>query len=548
MINDKLRQIGNDRNIPKKPINLLLSHNTRLSTARVMVKTHKYNSEELKHLDPNTMKTRPIVSGCNSPFNKALWFICHMLSPLMKLTPTHLENTHQFLTQLNAVPKSDREQLSFFTADVEALYTNINVTTAIDDIMEFAYENKHHLITYGLKLSDIHELLEITLGNSYFVYNRQIYQQLQGLFMGSNPAPELATVRMWKLERNSVYVDLRIKLPYYGRFYDDLGGITNNRRKAQQLCNSIEDQDKDHLIKLKLDYPSSSDQYTPFLNTEIKLEKDGTINSRMYRKPQNKLITLHRSSHHTKTTKEATINSMYKTADTVSSNQENKDYSSKLVDTLLLNNGYNKRVLDKIKTKNKKKQRSNKARPNINDCVNLKLPYLNDVTSRKFKDAVKHSGLPIRVIETPGRKLRDILTDSRPRDKPQCPQDNCRSCNAMEKGKCTSTNVVYCVTCLNNDCNESYIGETQRPLYNRFTEHYRNADNPTAPSYINTPMAKHYSGYHANKKPNLKLEIIDVGKSLVNRKIKEAKNIMKFNPSINNQSELIELKQFLITE
>ena len=168
----------------------------------------------------------------------------------MNLVPSHLKNTHDFLRRIRNITPNDLKSLTFFTADVEALYTNINVLTAIEDVMEFAKENRQSISTYGLHLSDLQELLETTLGKSYFVYNSQVYLQLLGLFMGTNPAPILATVKMWKLEKFSVYVDLRITLLTYSRFYDDLNGATTNRRKAQQLCNLIEQQDPDKLITL----------------------------------------------------------------------------------------------------------------------------------------------------------------------------------------------------------------------------------------------------------------------------------------------------------
>ena len=338
----------------------------------------------------------------------------------MNLVPTHLKNTHDFLERMRSLSPNDLKNLKFFTADVEALYTNINVHTAIEDVLEFAKENKSFINTYGLHLSDIQVLLETTLGKSYFVYNNQVYLQLLGLFMGTNPAPILATVKMWKLERASVYVDLRITLPTYSRFYDDLNGTTSNSRKAQQLCNLIEQQDPDKLIKLTLDYPSSSEEYIPFLNTEVRIDNEGQIQSRLFRKPQKKLLTLHYYSHHTTRTKIATVESMYKTAEVVSSDPNNQQHSSKMVDTLLLNNGYPNRVIEAIKDKRKRRRKRHKTPTPSDNTAILKLPYINEATSRKFRDAVKHSGLPVKIVEKPGRRLKDLLTDSRPLDKGQC--------------------------------------------------------------------------------------------------------------------------------
>jgi len=331
----------------------------------------------------------------------------------MNQVPSHLKNTYDFLDRIRSVPKTSLKNLTFFTADVEALYTNIVVPSAIEDVMEFATEHRSSINTYGLSLSEIHELLELTLGKSYFMYNRQVYLQLQGLFMGSNPAPILATVSMWKFERSSVYTDLRISLPTYSRFYDDLNGATTNKRRAQQLLNLIEQNDPHGLIKLTLDYPGT-DEFTPFLNTEVKIDKDGTVQTRLYTKPQKKPLTLHYNSHHTTNTKVATVRSMYKTAEAISSNEEHKKYSTNLVDKLLLNNGYTQQILDKINNKRKKKR---KKQPEPTNSAILKLPYINEKTSRKYRDAVRRSGLQIKIVETPGTKLKDLLTDSRPLDK-----------------------------------------------------------------------------------------------------------------------------------
>ena len=242
-----------------------------------------------------------------------------------------------------------------------------------------------------------------------------------------------------------VYVDLRITLPTYSRFYDDLNGATSNSRRAQQLCTLIEQQDADKLIKLTLDYPSSRDQFTPFLNTEVRISNEGEIQSRLFRKPQKKPLTLHYNSHHTTRTKIATVESMYQTAEVVSSDLNNQQYSTKMVDNLLLNNGYSNRVIQKIKEK--KKRRKKRSKPPIHDnTAILKLPYLNETTSRKFRDAVKHSGLPIKIVEKPGRRLKDLLTDSRPLDKAKCTGHNCRTCTALDNGDCTARNTIKALT------------------------------------------------------------------------------------------------------
>ena len=168
--------------------------------------------------------------------------------------------------------------------------------------------------------------------------------------------------------------------------------------------------------------------------------------------------------------------------------------------------------------------------------------------STKLQVESTRSGLPIKIVEKPGRKLKDLLTDSRPLDKSTCTTNNCRTCSALTEGNCTTTNAVYQITCQVNNCQERYGGETYRPLNCRFDEHFRSAANPIAKSYEDKPLAKHYREKHPlhTGPPKLKLQIIDRGTSLVNRKIKEAKFLVKNKPTLNDKSELNNLTQFLV--
>ena len=427
--------------------------------------------------------------------------------------------------------------------------------TAIDNIIELAEEHRSSLNLHGLTLTDVHELLEVSLLNSYFVYDHQVYNQLFGFFMGVRPAPLGAIIKMWKLERNSLYTDLRITPLYYGRFYDDLSAITTNIRKARLICTSIESQDPDKRIKLTLDYPELRSDFTPFLNMEVRIDQEGNLDTRLYRKPQKKLLTLNASSHHPLAVKEHTITNMYETADNISSNETNKQHSERMIDELLLNNGYSNRVQQAIKDRKEQKKRRRKQKTNKvshNSTSILKVPFLSDKCTAQIKRAAESLQIPVRVVTTPGRKLRDILTSSRPLDKKKCPHNNCRTCESLgDKGKCTDRNLVYEIKCGMSECQQAgigqYNGETYRPISERFNEHFRSANNPTAKSYKDMPLAKHYTTHHLNcESPKLELNIIERASTTTDRKIKEARAILKNKPDLNNRDEQIELRKYLV--
>ena len=151
----------NKRDLPDKIYNLFAAHHTTLPTGRVQIKTHKHPVSEIENIPADRLKVRPIVANCNSPMDRITFLLCHILKPLLDHVPAHLRNTHDFLVKLQSTPSDQLKGQSFSTADVEALYTNINVETALDNVIEFANEHLEHLNLYGLTLTDIHELLEV---------------------------------------------------------------------------------------------------------------------------------------------------------------------------------------------------------------------------------------------------------------------------------------------------------------------------------------------------------------------------------------------------
>ena len=92
---------------------------------------------------------------------------------------------------------------------------------------------------------------------------------------------------------------------------------------------------------------------------------------------------------------------------------------------------------------------------------------------------IKANDLPPQK-EKPRRQLKGMKA---------CNQNRCETCPFVKSGKefkspfnstivqlnstlnCTCTNVVYCLLCYKENCQQIYIGQTERQLKERFGEH-----------------------------------------------------------------------------
>ena len=65
---------------------------------------------------------------------------------------------------------------------------------------------------------------------------------------------------------------------------------------------TVAEQDPDALLKWEIDFPRENSHFVPFLGTTVRIEENGEISFKYYRKTQ-KNLTLHFRSHHPMKTK-----------------------------------------------------------------------------------------------------------------------------------------------------------------------------------------------------------------------------------------------------
>ena len=321
--------------------------------------------------------------------------------------------------------------------------------------MEFATEHKDKLNLLGFNLTDLHEMLVVVFGNAYFTFDNRLYLQLVGLLMGCKPSLLGAIMRVYTFERRNIYIDphfLPMVSRIYVRYVDDAGTVAKSCEEATAAFSCTASQDPDVRLGWEIDFPESDADWTPFLDTQIRIDRDGKLYTKFYRKEQKKHIALNLRSQHPMRTKIEVARNFYKSARECSSSPELEEESYKIVDNLLRCNGYSS-PRDMMKTHIK----GISVPPMDSLSVCLKLPYISEQISDQILKLIKNCGLPIRVVFTPGKKLRNLFCCSRPYDKPVCESKTCQICSRLVEGKDCSimgpiyiSDNMYDVTCITN--------------------------------------------------------------------------------------------------
>jgi hypothetical protein len=385
-------------------------------------------------------------------------------------------------------------------------------------------------------VADIILLTKTIFQNNCFSWKGKFYQQLRGLAMGNRLAPILAILYMDRIENQAIYSDLSLSVSLYYRYIDDCITPASNPEEAVFIQNKLNSQDP--AIRFEIELPDV-DGFLPFLNTKIKVNESGCVETGWYTKPANKGLMLNERSHHPEHMKKACISNTINTYTAICSSDALLEEAEQTFKRRAIRNGYDNSYVDRVKQRKKTTQKQKESLPT------LTIPYVSSGFTNDIKRAVKRSNLNVRIIQRPQSSLKNLLVESRPHDKSCKDVSKCPIChNSSIPVQCSQKDVVYLINC--DLCGRGYVGETSRPLVVRYKEHYRSAANPTAPSYKNMAFSRHYIECHPGQEPKLTVKILKKTSGSLDRKITEALFIQKLKPDLNNKYEQLSVANFLV--
>ena len=195
------------------------------------IETNITNSEtDYIHMEePADLKSRPIVASCNSPATHRLSTLIEIiLKPLVPHLTTFIKDDWHFLRLL---PKTlSFEDTILYNVDIVSLYTSITHELGIEAIDYWIHKSRT-LIPERFTSEFLLESLEFLLKNNNFIFDDQLYNQLQGTAMGMVAAPPYACLVLGYLEETKLFPTLLPKYfnkeqcktikNYFKRYMDD---------------------------------------------------------------------------------------------------------------------------------------------------------------------------------------------------------------------------------------------------------------------------------------------------------------------------------------
>ena len=142
-------------------------------------------------------------------------YLSKLLSPLSTSEYT-VANNMEFINHVKRM--NIVKDHSFISFDVKSLFTYFPLDFIIDVIHSGIYnENKIHA---NIKRSEMKELLLLCSKNVHFTFNNDIYQQCDGVAMGSPLGPVIAGIFMVELARTLLPRLIEYMTPWK-RYVDD---------------------------------------------------------------------------------------------------------------------------------------------------------------------------------------------------------------------------------------------------------------------------------------------------------------------------------------
>ena len=176
-----------------------------------------------------------------------------------------IKDTFNFVTELNTLKYTNKHIISF---DVVSLYTNIPLKQTIELAVNTILRNEPN---FKIKKEELTRLFYFATAETHFLFEGKIYDQTDGVAMGSPLAPVLANLFMGHHEK--IWLDNygNSKPLEYKRYVDDIFCLFNNEEEAHMFLEYL---NKQH-PNIKFTPEPENNGKLPFLDINIIQREEG---------------------------------------------------------------------------------------------------------------------------------------------------------------------------------------------------------------------------------------------------------------------------------
>lgn len=460
------------------------------------------------HKDPNNWtipnkipQGRPIVSDCGSETYFTAEYIDYFLNPLSVIHPSYVKDTYHFIETVKSLKIPTNS--FFFTADVESLYTNIDITAGIEAVKNIF--RKHPNPKRPDK--EILKLLEINLTRNDFIFNGEFYLQIKGTAMGKKFAPSYANIFMANWEEK-VFDKCSKKPLHYLRYLDDLWGIwCYSEKEFIEFMDTLNAYDPSIKLKHVINH-----QTIDFLDTTVykgpAFHSNGSLDIKVFFKQTDTHALLFKTSFHPTHTFRGLVKSQLLRFFRICTQKECFWESVRILFGALRKRGYTRSFLKKcLSTFQTHKQTTDKHIIPLITKYSTMSRKLNRMVKNNYQTIIDKSNILTRhqIISAykKNKNLRDILVRAKldpiqqTNSKPDLDgfstvkyvrnRHNKQIFVIDQTFTPLSTNCVYMIYCFR--CGKQYIGETSNSIRTRMWQHRYNIKKRKE---IHTPLVKHF--------------------------------------------------------
>ena len=502
-LNRFLRNLQKDGIITKEQHEYIHSSGAGLGIMYGLPKVHKQH-----------IPLRPILAAYNTVSYKLAKFIVPLLEPLTANEYT-IPNSYTFVDSLKNCQLPCPPVLASF--DVTSLFTNIPLTETIDIICNTLFSNNS--IFHNFDKPTFKKLLSFACSNMYFIFQNKIYQQTDGVAMGTPLGPTLANIflchheQIWLQNCPSSFKPL-----FYKRYVDDTF-----------LCFKQSDHIDSFLQYLNSQHPNINftaeraiDNSLPFLDLAVSWENN-SFTTNVYRKPTFTGLGTNFNSYIYSKFKINAIKTLIHRAFHLSSTYAGFHSEIEYLKQFFNKNGYPNYLIDRHISLFLNKIFEPKIKPVTvpKKSMYVSLPFYGSNSETIYNSLFKQLSACYPHINFTTILKTHMTIGKYFQFKDRLPPELCSS-------------VIYKYTC--RSCNALYIGSTGRRSVERFSEHRGVSFRTNRP--LSNPSSSHirnhaYENDHPIYKDNF--SIIDSGPPS-HLRIIESIYIKKFTPTINVQS------------